>query len=226
MKELYFEEQLSDENSFLDLFVEVGSVEIRPGNGRVVTVEAEVQNIIVDVYQKSNVIFVEAHTDKKIQGNWFERLRNGDLQTKAKLIIHIPPTCEIKAKTTTGSVDIQEINAPTTIRTTTGSVHLADIGGPIYAKVITGKLSYNGVLMNDNHRFETTTGSIQLNLAKEPNARLDATTITGNIHCDFPLTNEQRKSHLTGGKIRGTLGSGEGKIKAKTTTGSLRVVYA
>jgi len=226
MKELYFEEQFSEETGFLDVWVEVGSVEIRPGNSRVVTVEAEVENCIVTVHEKDNTVFVESHVAKENQGGWLERIANGNMQTKANLIIHVPPTCEIKAKTITGKLDIREINAPISAKVTTGKASLVDIGGPIYAKLVTGKLNYEGILVNGNHRFETTTGSIHLCLAKEPNAQLNAATTTGSLHCDFPLSNEQRNMRYSGGKIRGTLGSGEGKLKVKTTTGSLNVMHA
>jgi DUF4097 and DUF4098 domain-containing protein YvlB len=116
--------------------------------------------------------------------------------------------------------------APITTHVITGKTKLTDLGGPIYAKSVTGFLSYNGYLSEENHRFETTTGDLQLRLTKEPNAHMDMKTVTGRVHCGFPLTNERQQSHVVGRKITGTLGAGTGHIKARVVTGNLSVAHA
>jgi DUF4097 and DUF4098 domain-containing protein YvlB len=226
MKTLYFEETIPTDKSFLVVNVEVGSVQIRPHNGRQVTVTAEIENCTVTVNRQGSIVYVEAHIDKETPSSWLDHLLNGHFRTKANLVIHVPATCEIKARTITGNLDIREIDAPISINVITGKANLADIGGAVYAKLVTGRLDYEGNLANASHRFETTTGNIRLRLLKEPNAQLNATTTTGNIHCDFPLINGAKSKTIVGGKIRGTLGSGEGKLKAKVTTGSLRLEQA
>lgn len=227
MKELYFEETLSGPQGMLDVDVKVGRVEIVPHDGRTVTISAQVENADVIVTRSNNTVHVKSeHGRKANNGSWLERLLNGSFNSKVILTIHIPAECEIQANVVTGKLRISDINASVTARVITGDLSLSDIGGPVYAKTVTGKLQYNGILVNASHRFETTTGHICLRLPKEPNAQLDASTMTGHVQCDFPLSQPQHKKHLTGGRLRGGLGSGEGNIKAKVVTGSFQLKHA
>lgn len=227
MKELYFEETFSAPQGMLDIDVKVGKVEILPHDGRTVTISAQVENADVIVTRSDNVVHVKSeHSNQKSNGSWLERLLHGNFNTKVILTIHVPDDCEVQANVSTGKLSISGINASVTGRVITGELSLSDIGGPVYAKTVTGKLRYDGILVNASHRFETTTGQISLRLPKEPNALLDASAMTGHVQCDFPLSQPQHKKHLTGGKLRGTLGSGEGSIKAKVVTGSFQLKQA
>jgi hypothetical protein len=55
---------------------------------------------------------------------------------------------------------------------------------------------------------------------------MDMKTVTGRVHCGFPLTNERQQSHVVGRKITGTLGAGTGHIKARVVTGNLSIAHA
>ncbi len=227
MKELYFEEMLSGPQGMLDVDVKVGQVKIAPHDSHTVTIHAQVENADIIVTRSENTVHIKsAHGRKSPNGSWLERLLNGSFNTKVILTIHVPADCEIQANVVTGKLSISGINASVTARVITGDLSLSDIGGPVYAKTVTGKLRYDGILINASHRFETTTGQISLHLPKEPNAMLDASAMTGHVHCDFPLSQSQHKKHLTGGKLRGTLGSGDGSIKAKVVTGSFQLKHA
>ncbi|HRQ41742.1 MAG TPA: DUF4097 family beta strand repeat-containing protein [Chloroflexota bacterium] len=227
MKELYFEETFPTSQGMLDVDVKMGRVEIVPHDGRTVTISAQVENADVIVTRSDNTVHVKSeHGRKATNGSWLERLLNGSFNTKVILTIHVPDDCEIQANVVTGRLSISGINASVTARVMTGDLSLSDIGGPVYAKTVTGQLRYDGILINASHRFETTTGQISLCLPKEPNALLDASAMTGHVQCDFPLSQSQHKKHLTGGKLRGTLGSGEGSIKAKVVTGSFQLKHA
>ncbi len=226
MKNLYFQEEFPNDCK-LDVDVEIGSVEIKAHNGRYISVDVAYENMAIDVQRRDNTLFVRAEIDNSNNEitSWLEKLLSWN-RHKATFTIKVPVDCAINTNTITGKTAVSDINAPVTIRTTTGATILSNIGGPIYAKTITGKLDYDGVLVDDQHRFETVTGSIHLHLHKEPNAMFDASTTTGKLRCDFPLHKKSETNHLTGGRVKGMLGSGNGRIKAKITTGSLSVLQA
>ncbi len=226
MKNLYFQEEFP-KTCKLDVEVEVGSVDVKAHNGRYITVDVEFEEMEIDVYRQGNTFFVKAEskTNKEDVTSWVQKLFLWN-NAKAHFKINVPEDCEVNVNTTTGKTTITAINAPVTVRTTTGATELANIGGAIYAKTTTGRLTYDGILTDDDHRFETTTGSIELNLQKEPNAMIDASTTTGRLNVDFPLHKKSENRHLTGGRIKGMLGSGNGRIKAKMTTGSLSISKA
>lgn len=226
MKSLYFQEEFPD-SCKLDVDLEVGSVEIKAHNGRYISVEVAYENMEINVQRRGNTLFVRAEVDHNSNEatSWLEKLLSWS-HHKARFTIKVPVECEINSNTITGKTAVSDINAPVTIRTTTGTTLLANIGGPIYAKTITGKLDYDGILVDDQHRFETVTGSIRLRLHKEPNAMFDGSTTTGKLRCDFPLHKKSETNYLTGGRVKGMMGSGNGRIKAKITTGSLSILQA
>ena len=219
MKSVQFVESVDDSQVKLDVLVEIGSVTIRPSTGQDIIVDATYRHMDVWLERHGNTIIVRAEQDEAFLqkvSRWF----NND-HPKAELNIQVPLHCEINAKTITGSLDIEGIQAAVTGRVITGKLDLSDILGSIYAKTITGKLIYAGALTEENHRFETITGEIQLNLPANTNARLSASTTTGKIRCRLPLVDSQKKQRFVGDKLQGTLGNGAGRIKAKITTGNL-----
>ncbi len=230
MKSYHFEEAVSAKKGFLDVFVEIGTVKIVPSNTSAandetaVIVDAVAKHMEISVVSEGNKVFVLVEKDDSWH-NWDQKLMrwlNND-HPKAELTIQVPENCEVNAKTITGKLSINDLNAPVTTRVVTGTTKLANLSGPIYAKTVTGKLSYDGFLTNEHHRFEATTGNVLLNLSKEPNAHLDAKAVTGRIQCDYPLAKMQENGRLTGSRLTGILGSGEGHIKARVVTGSVQV---
>lgn len=201
--------------------VEIGSVTIRPSTSKEIHIEASYRYMNVWVERRNRAVIVRAEQEEGFRQR-LGRLFSSD-QPKADLIIHLPATCEIEAKTVTGSLDVEGVQAPVTGRVITGKMHMKDIQGPIYAKTVTGKLHYAGELTAENHRFETVTGEIRLTLPHTTDARLTAYTTTGKLRCLLPLAERQEQKHFVGGKLRGVLGSGAGQIKVKVTTGNLLV---
>ena len=223
MKQHRFEEPLTKGQARLNVSNEVGRIKVLPHDGRSIIIDAETRHMELTVNRGDNTITVRAEIDKTWR-NPLKRFANRlNQQPKANLIIHVPADCEVIAKTVTGQLIIRDVDAPITGRVITGQTRLTNLGGPIYAKTITGDLQYHGILADTNHRFETTTGTIQLNLTQEPNARLDIRTVTGGIRCDFPLTRQIERRHVVGARLTDTLGSGKGHINTRVTTGSVQL---
>ncbi|MAU01705.1 MAG: hypothetical protein CL608_31590 [Anaerolineaceae bacterium] len=211
--------ETADEQTRLDVLVEVGTVTIRPSTEKVITVDATYRHMDVWVERQGDTVVVRAEQEETFLQS-LTRLFNND-HPKADITIHLPAHCGVHAKTVTGKLSIEGVQAPVTARVITGKLTLKEIEGPIYAKTITGKLSYTGELTEENHRFETVTGEIVLTLPQTTNARLAAQTATGSLSCRLPLTDLQEERHFVGGKLQGALGNGAGRIKAKISTGSL-----
>lgn len=228
MKQLYYEETLPPTGGSLNLYVEAGRAEVRPHDGHTVTIDAKVENAAVTVSREDATVYVRATRSYEQAEDTSKRKRlfNGRLHCEVTLVIHVPAHCEINAQTIAGRLVISGITAPVTARVTSGDAALSDLGGPIYAKIMTGRLSYEGILAPTRHRFETVTGDICLHLHKEPAAHLDAATTIGSLQCDFPLRQQHRERHIVGGRLRGVLGTGEGHIKARVTTGSFQLEQA
>lgn len=224
MKQYHFEEQMAEQKAKLHLTVEIGKVAIETHNGRNLLIEAELEHMEIAVSRQENTVHVRVEQEEGWQNipRKLLRLLAND-HPKAIVTVHVPADCEVYAKIVTGSLTINGVEAPVTTDMVTGKTVLTNLGGPVNAKTVTGKMAYHGILTNDHHRFEAVTGSICLSLKKEPNARLDASTVTGHVACDFLPGKQVKRRNVTGAELRGTLGSGEGYIKAQVVTGSLRL---
>jgi hypothetical protein len=220
MKTVQFVEA-ADEHTKLDVLVEIGSVQIRPSTSQEIIIDATYRHMDVWVERREDTVIVRAEQEEAFLQK-LGRLFSSD-HPKAEIVIQVPAHCEVQAKTITGRLGIESIQAPVTSRVITGKLILKEIYGPIYAKTITGKLAYTGELSEENHRFETVTGEIVLTLPETTNAKLSAQTATGSLNCKLPLANLQEERHFVGGKLQGTLGNGTGRIKAKISTGSLQL---
>jgi len=224
MEHYYFEEVIEEQDK-LNIFVEVGSVDVYPHDGRVVIVEAEARHMDLTMNRDGDTLFVQAKCDEA----WRSTSRKlsspfSNDNPRAHLTIHAPVDCQVQVKVITGKLSIRGVAAPVTTRVVTGQTRLEDLGGPIWAKTVTGNIYYHGALASDNHRFEATTGRISLSLSQVPDAQLDARTTTGRIHCALPLTNQIDKTRRgPGSRLTGNLGSGEGRIAARIVTGSLHL---
>jgi hypothetical protein len=223
MKHYSFTEELPSDNGELHVMVEIGEVTIRPHDGRSITIEADLRHMTIDVTRQDDVVSVRVEQEDRDWMQRIGRLFSADGHPKAIVIIHVPHTCTVHAKTITGQMDISDIDAPVTATVITGKNELANIGARIDARTTTGEVSYKGLLVDDHHRFESITGSVRLTLTKEPNAQFDGRVVTGDVRCDFPLAQPKVNKALTGKHLKGTLGSGEGSLKARVVTGSLRV---
>ncbi|MBP7592024.1 MAG: hypothetical protein KBA85_10490 [Chloroflexi bacterium] len=223
MKHFSFTETLKSDQGQLHLRAEIGNVTIQPHDGRSITIEADLRHMTINVSRQEDIVSVCVEQEDKEWRQKISRWFSADDQPKAIVTIHVPHTCAIHAKTITGQMCIRDIDAPVTATVITGKNDLTNIGARVDARATTGEVTYNGFLTDDFHRFETVTGSIQLNLTQEPNAKFDGRVLTGDVHCALPLAQPKLHTALTGKHLKGTLGTGQGAIKAQIVTGSLRV---
>ena len=220
MKTIQFIET-ADGKTKLDAVVEIGTLTIQPSTGKEITVDASYRHMNVWVERQGDTVVVRAEREESLLESLGRLLTND--HPKADLVISLPTYCAVQAKTVTGQLEIEGIQAPVTGRVIAGELKLQDIGGPIYAKTVTGQLTYTGELSEESHRFETVTGEVVLTIPETTNARLSAQTTVGDMNCRLPLTDRHDERHLVGGKLHGMLGTGAGRIKAKITTGSLQI---
>jgi hypothetical protein len=231
-----FEEQLTDGPVFLKVTNEIGSIIIVPdsgdGHGRSIHIDTESRGMVITVSRSDNRVTVRAQREEAWR-NPIELLRSlfSHEHPEAHLTIQVPADCAVDAKMVTGSLSVSGVEGMVNGRVVTGSAKLANLGGPISAKTVTGKLTYHGRLSNDTHHFKTVTGAVRLNLSHLPNTRLDARTDVGGIHYGFSkgtaaasaLSAGITTQNIVGSRLKDVLGSGQGHIKIRVTTGSIHL---
>lgn len=128
---------------------------------------------------------------------------------------------DVTAHTTNGQVLLRQITAgQMDLKSTNGTLRGEQVQGSLQASTTNG--SVNMVYAPDaagktDIRISTTNGSIHLTVPADYSARVDASTENGRIHSDLPVT----VSGTLDKSIRGTIGSGEGRLHLTTTNGSI-----
>jgi hypothetical protein len=225
MKEYVFSEELSETGGQLNLMAEIGEVTIEGSDGRSVHVEAQLQGMTIELQRQGDVVTVRIEQEER---DLLEKLTAlfGSPRQKAIVTVHVPYDCAVQAKTVTGKLRLSHLGAPVVATVVTGQNSLADLSGPVDARVTTGALTYAGALSAEQHRFAAVTGSIRLALTEEPNGRLQARALTGDAHCDFPLTEANVKQIVPGKQLRGIIGAGVGHLDIRVVTGSIHIKSA
>ena len=220
MKPFRFEEPLDIEKGEINVNIETGSVAIEPHDLPVVWVEGEGRNVDVSVSRHEDIVYIISEDQPTTISKWLGRLSE---HPKVKMIIHIPAHCRVRLKTVTGSAVIQDVQAAVRAEVITGTLTLINLGDVIDAQVVTGTILYDGVLPETDNHFSATTGKVQLNLDKDPNAQVHFKTVTGRIYCDFDLANQKRGGSFTGDHLSGIIGQGTSNLWAKTVTGTVHL---
>jgi DUF4097 and DUF4098 domain-containing protein YvlB len=127
--------------------------------------------------------------------------------------------------TSSGSVRLSNVTFNACrLRTSSGSINGHDIGCPdVQANVSSGSITIvcaQTVASEVKADLQTSSGSVNLTVPASYSGRVDLSTSSGSIRTDFPVTVQGKisKKHLVG-----TIGSGAGTIRLKSSSGSVRL---
>ena len=222
-----------------------GSIEIRPWDKADVQVVIEkrgrdhddVAAIEVKAEQQGSRIEISVTEPRRDHGGFNLHFNN----RSAKLIVSVPASADLTAKSGDGSIDIERVAGHVQLRSGDGSIRGRMLGGEVEANTgdgsirLDGKLSSVRVHTGDGSvtihadpgstpgadwDIVTGDGSVTLEVPDGFGAELDAHTGDGGIHMrDVTLTN------VTGtiGKnnLRGRLGDGGRSVRVRTGDGSI-----
>lgn len=196
--------------------------------------------ISIVVENKSPVSFnfnsrfnLDIHVPKNYNGNISIEATTG------KIVLSDMSLESLKTKATTGDVEFKNINLNTlvvecttgnidlynikskksTVNAITGKISISSFTGDLSGKITTGKVNIEYSEFSNNVNFKATTGSISLRLPKNAEFALDASVITGNVSCNFPmsLNSSSRK------EIIGVVKSDKNQINLSAVTGDINV---
>ena len=136
----------------------------------------------------------------------------------------IPSSATLQLKTVTGSIGVSGVSGEMVLSCTSGSVEVRDgtLSGQTLLITTTGSVTFNGALNRiGSYRFETTSGSVNVTVPSESVFHVEATTMTGSFHTNFPGLEVQ---HLMGHQASGDVGSTpQATVSLRTMTGSIKL---
>jgi len=221
-----------------------GSIEIRPWDKPDVEVVIEkrggskddVSAIEVHAEQNGNRIEISVTEPKRDRGFNFHFHNRS-----AKLIVSVPASADVAAKSGDGSIDIERIAGHVQLRSGDGSIRGRMLGGDVEANTGDGSIKLDGKLTSVRVRtgdgnvtvradagsapgadwdIVTGDGSVTLEVPDGFGAELDAHTGDGGIRMqDVTVTNvtgEIRKN-----TVRGRIGAGGKVVRVRTGDGSI-----
>jgi DUF4097 and DUF4098 domain-containing protein YvlB len=134
---------------------------------------------------------------------------------------------DLRAMTVSGDVTVTGAKVRTIdADSISGTVHLADVTCErATAKSISGDIAFGGSLAkNGRYEFKSQSGDIRVTVAGAPGFELDASSFSGNVRSDLPLTLPAGTSvggHGPGKKIRGTHGDGSAQLVLTSFSGDI-----
>jgi DUF4097 and DUF4098 domain-containing protein YvlB len=222
-----------------------GSIEIRPWDKPDVQVVIEKRG-----RDKDDVAAIEVHAEQT--GNHVEitvtepkRDHVGFnlhfINRSAKLIVSLPASSDVSAKSGDGSIDIERVAGHVQLRSGDGSIHGRMLGGDVEANTGDGSIKLDGKLTSVRVRtgdgsvtiradagsspaadwdIVTGDGSVTLEVPDGFDAELDAHTGDGGIHMhDVTLSNVT--GNIGKNSLRGRLGEGGRAVRVRTGDGSI-----
>jgi DUF4097 and DUF4098 domain-containing protein YvlB len=135
---------------------------------------------------------------------------------------------ELRAATISGDVTVSGVKVRSLdADSISGTVHLADVTcDRASAKSISGDITFGGPLAKGGrYEFKSQSGDIRVTLGGAPGFELDASSFSGNVRSDLPIT--LRAGESAGGgwgpgkKIRGTHGDGSAQLILTSFSGNV-----
>jgi DUF4097 and DUF4098 domain-containing protein YvlB len=222
-----------------------GSIEIRPWDKADVQVVVEKRGrdkddigaIEVKAEQHGDRIEVTVTEPKRDHGGFNFHFNN----RSAKLIVSVPESSDVSAKSGDGSIDIERVAGHVQLRSGDGSIRGRMLGGDVEANTgdgsirLDGKLSSVRVHTGDGSvtihadsgsspvadwDIVTGDGSVTLEVPEGFGAEVDAHTGDGGIHMrDVTLSNVT--GNIGKNSLRGRLGDGGRSVRVRTGDGSI-----
>lgn len=129
---------------------------------------------------------------------------------------------QVRASSGNGRITVQGARGPVDASTGNGDVHVTTSLGPVTATSGNGDIDVDIEALSGSPDMNFSTGNGRVTVAVPANfgAQLETHTGHGSISVDFPLTTQ---GTLTRSSIRGTIGSGGGRLTMRTGNGDLVV---
>lgn len=192
--------------------------------------EADLKNVEVSLTQEGDTIRVIARrTDNAFTLNNSGAEFRLDVPTGASLELRTSNgaitvegvTGGVFADTSNGALDVSGGRGRLDLHTSNGAIRIEAEEASVNAGTSNGRVTFNGGLVEGEHTFDTSNGSIEIRLPAGARFRIDARTSNGKVSSEFPLTTIRSQSD---DELRGEVGENPAvSIRAGTSNGSIQL---
>jgi len=140
--------------------------------------------------------------------------------------LHVPQNARLdRISLVNGNLSVQKFAGEVDANLVNGKVRISDLTGQANISSVNGGIAANYASLNNVReiKLKSVNGSVELGLPPSPNADVKASTVSGAIRSDFPLTVQ---GSFAGHNISGTLGGGGTRIELSNVNGSIHLAAA
>ncbi|PID61981.1 MAG: hypothetical protein CR986_02310 [Ignavibacteriae bacterium] len=119
----------------------------------------------------------------------------------------------IKINDCKGDVDASTSGGGITVKKIYGNLNASTSGGSIYAEILEQP--------KENCSLTTSGGGIKVKLKKDIHLDLDASTSSGHVECEFPITS---KGKVKSSRLKGEINGGGPKLRLRSSAGSVKIL--
>jgi DUF4097 and DUF4098 domain-containing protein YvlB len=136
---------------------------------------------------------------------------------------------ELRVSSLSGDVIVRSARARAIdADSTSGDVTLSDVTGDrVTGKALSGGVSFTGSLVKGGrYQFQTQSGDLRLTLVGTQGFELDASTFSGGVRSDFPLTlpaGQAAGGHGPRKSLRGVFGDGGAQLILRAFSGEITI---
>jgi hypothetical protein len=130
-------------------------------------------------------------------------------------------TGKVDMETSGGEVQVATVVGDVDVSTSGGNIGLRDVDGAVRAETSGGDVRVRLKNSNKGVYVETSGGNIELAMARNSSANVDASTSGGDVTCDLPIT---MTGKINESRIKGAINGGGATVHARTSGGDIRIV--
>lgn len=154
-------------------------------------------------------------------GSWIKKFTN---TAEVRYTLTVPHTATLRRiETMNGPIEIANAHARVTAKSMNGRVEARGLRDEVQLTSVNGEVQaeFDVVAPRQDIVLETVNGGISLRLPATAGAELTASTVNGSISNDFGPP--PRSEKWIGQKLETTIGDGAGRVRLKTTNGSIEI---
>lgn len=136
-------------------------------------------------------------------------------------VVRVPRGVDFAGRAVNGGVEADGLTGDVLAVSVNGSIDVS-AAGAVEATTVNGSIraAMGAAHWDDEIRFRTVNGRIDLTLPEDAGAEVSASTVNGDISTDLPLRVVGRFGPK---KVRGTIGDGGGRLSLETVNGGIRL---
>jgi len=190
-----------------------GNVEVVPGKGDTIRVEAKISGRDADlakVVVKETAKGVKIHTDLA---------RKRDVDVRVDYRIELPAGADFEAHVVSGNIEANSIRGALELEAVSGNV-TASGSGDVHVQTVSGNAKVSLPAGTRRAMLEAVSGTLEVSVPTTLGLDLVAKTLSGRVDSDLK---HERRTQLVGDEVRISSGDRAATIRMETVSGGIAI---